>query len=472
LHFLSFFLFRLSDHEPGQRLNLCLNAPFSKLLNLTSNFASLANLRTLSVSINPAHAPGKPPAPRIPTARSSLPTPTESPVIKSKSVLPQLLDFDQMQTHPGLPATAADATDDPSMPLLRDVKRFVRKCARLETLRAFSSFLYSFFDLSNSPPFLTASNSTDWYGNSGRGSWRIARPAQTAKNSINISIEYASPTISTDVWSTLLGEQENEEASKAGRGLVVLERVGQAWTGEVAEAMAAAAEKEREDSALSSEKDRAGQQRDGHKKAKPSSVSTLWSTSGGADNPSPTGSYTQSPDQQTFSQLTPPNSEASLSAILPAPAPESAWPPPDDAPDARPQLSRKRTPSEPGPNVNGRLSNGRSRSATVALNGGSNHHHHHHAPSASSAAARGSGVPGSAAGGGRGSSSRSGRGRGTSGGKSDKQQQNGASSASRAGGAPAATAPTRGRGARRGNHASSSSSATGPRNGKTGFPSQ
>ena len=51
--------------------------------------------------------------------------------MKTKSVLPQLLDFDQMQTQTCLPN---DSASDPSMPLLRDVKRFVRKCLKLAVL--------------------------------------------------------------------------------------------------------------------------------------------------------------------------------------------------------------------------------------------------------------------------------------------------------------------------------------------------
>jgi hypothetical protein len=51
--------------------------------------------------------------------------------MKAKSVLPQLLDFDQMQTQTCLPN---DNAGDRSMPLLRDVKRFVRKCLKLSLL--------------------------------------------------------------------------------------------------------------------------------------------------------------------------------------------------------------------------------------------------------------------------------------------------------------------------------------------------
>lgn len=117
-----------SADSPCKMIKICLNAPVSKLLSLTSSFASLLNLRKLSICVNPIHAPGLPPVPLVPCARSSLPTPTESPVLKAKSVLPQLLDFDQMHTQTCL----ASSVGDPSMPALREVKRFVRKCPKLD----------------------------------------------------------------------------------------------------------------------------------------------------------------------------------------------------------------------------------------------------------------------------------------------------------------------------------------------------
>jgi hypothetical protein len=110
---------------------LCLDAPVQKLLGLTSAFASLLNLQTLTFSVNPVHAPGKPPVPVTLFSQSTLPTPRESPALKAKSVLPQLLDYDQMNTQT---CRSSDLNGDPSMPLLRDVKRFVRKCPKLEYL--------------------------------------------------------------------------------------------------------------------------------------------------------------------------------------------------------------------------------------------------------------------------------------------------------------------------------------------------
>jgi hypothetical protein len=65
--------------------------------------------------------------------------------MKAKSVLPQLLDFDQMQTQTCLPR---DTAEDPSMPLLRDVKRFVRRCLKLSLLGTLAPVLCGMtFDL-------------------------------------------------------------------------------------------------------------------------------------------------------------------------------------------------------------------------------------------------------------------------------------------------------------------------------------
>ncbi|KAJ7907256.1 hypothetical protein B0H13DRAFT_2332540 [Mycena leptocephala] len=210
---------------------LCLDAPFSKLIGLTSTFASLSSLHTLSVSISPAHAPGKPPAPILPLSSSSssptsLPTPKESPVLKSKSVLPQLLDFDPMQTHPCPTKTPGD----PSMPLLREIKRFVCKCPQLEVI--------------------------EWYGKNGRGSWAITRPTTSSKVSINVSVGYIAPKITKEVWETIIREKSIEDAVERGWGdFTEIERAGHVWTGETAEALAAerlAAEKGEEGAAATS----------------------------------------------------------------------------------------------------------------------------------------------------------------------------------------------------------------------------
>jgi hypothetical protein len=162
----------------------------------------------------------------------------------------------------------------------------------------------------------------------------------------------------------MLREQDKEKALKAGSDTVFPERVGQAWTTKAAEALAEA-EKERVDTASPKERDRAGPPREDNRRMKPSSISTSW-PAGSSSMPSPgSGSSmrvaaAQSPTEQSFLQLTPPNSDGSLSTAL-LPLPEESWSQ-DTTIDSQPVVSRKRTPSEPGPNHTGRA-NGRSRSA-------------------------------------------------------------------------------------------------------------
>lgn len=114
-----------------QRIKICLDIPLSKFLSLASNFANLPKLRELSVCINPVHAPGSAPIPLLPVLKSSLSAPTESPVVKTKAVLPQLLDLDQVHA---LNYATSSMAEDPSMPLLREIKRFARKCPNLKSL--------------------------------------------------------------------------------------------------------------------------------------------------------------------------------------------------------------------------------------------------------------------------------------------------------------------------------------------------
>ncbi|KAJ7129831.1 hypothetical protein C8R43DRAFT_1026004 [Mycena crocata] len=302
---------------------LCLDAPFSKLIGLTSTFASLSSLHTLSVSVTPVHAPGKPPVPVLPLSTSSsptsLPTPTESPVLKSKSVLPQLLDFDQMQTQTCHPETPGD----PSMPLLREIKRFVRKCPRLEVI--------------------------DWYGKNGRGSWTIARPATTSKISINVSVEYIAPKIKQEVWNAIVREKTIDDAVKRGwGGFAEVERAGHAWTGEAAAVFAAERLAEEE---ATSPAERVGKSRESGKRARMPSIS-ISSSSGSSDVPLPL-TPTSSPMQPT--PLTPPLSDYSTSEV------DATW-----LKDCQPS-HRKRSPSEPSAR-NGGTSKPRTRSSTAASN--------------------------------------------------------------------------------------------------------
>ncbi|KAJ6497899.1 hypothetical protein C8R45DRAFT_984585 [Mycena sanguinolenta] len=310
-----------------ERMQLCVDAPFSKLIGLTSNFASLPSLHTLSVSITPAHAPGKPPVPILPLSSNSpstsLPTPTESPVLKSKSVLPQLLDFDQMQTQ----TCHLETSGDPSMPLLREIKRFVRKCPQLEVI--------------------------EWYGKNGRGAWAITRPPTSSKISTNVSVEYIAPQITEEVWKAVNREKSIEDAVKRGwGGFAEVERAGHVWIGEIAEAFAAkrlAAEKEKEEAAAatSSPVERAGKSREAEKRARMPSMS-ISSSSGSEVLPLTPAT---SPIHPT--PLTPPLSDHSVS--------ETAWL------KDRTSSNRKRSPSTPSAQNAGGFKH-RTRSATTVSN--------------------------------------------------------------------------------------------------------
>nr|GAT57683.1 predicted protein [Mycena chlorophos] len=260
-----------------EHLLLCIDGPFAKLVTLTSN---LSNLRELCVSILPEHATGKPPTPLVPTTnpQTSLPTPSESPVLKSKAALPQLPDLDQLQTQ------------DPSMPLLRDVKRFMRKCPRLELLA--------------------------WCGKNGRGSWVMTRPFS---KSTSAAVEYQPPRIEDEVWEAVKREQSIQDAMKRGwGGFTEIERSGSTWTGATAEAYAIqrlAAEKEKEEATSPVERTKP---RDPTKRTRLSSVST-----------SATGVSPETSPVQQQTPLTPPMSERGSSE--------------------EPIISRTRSVSEPRP---------------------------------------------------------------------------------------------------------------------------
>ncbi|KII92863.1 hypothetical protein PLICRDRAFT_37659 [Plicaturopsis crispa FD-325 SS-3] len=284
-----------------ETMKFCLDAPFSKLLTLGSAFASLPNLSKLSVSVNPAFAPGTAPVPVVPLEKSSLPTPTESPNMKAKSLLPQLLDLDQIQTHTCLSNAAAG---DPSMPLLRDVKRFARKCPRLALI--------------------------EWYGKNGRGSWVVSRPSPaTSKLSTNVTVEYNAPKISAQVWQALLRQQERERAASKGSLPEVVGRVGQAWTGAAAEMAESAQEKE--DTAPAVSRGRQAKARNTSISETPRDENTQLMTPRGS-------THSLSPVQTTVPIMSPSGSKAS-SAITPPVSPRHS--------NRNAHPARKRAPSEP-----------------------------------------------------------------------------------------------------------------------------
>ncbi|KAJ7039262.1 hypothetical protein C8F04DRAFT_323437 [Mycena alexandri] len=341
-----------------ERTQFCLDAPFSKLIGLTSTFASLSSLHTLSVSITPVHAPGKPSAPIVPSDNFST-TPTESPVLKSKSVLPQLLDFDQMQTQ----TCHSETPGDPSMPLLREIKRFARKCPQLEVI--------------------------EWYGKNGRGSWAITRPPSSKASALNVSVEYVAPKLIEEVWKAIVREKSIEDAVKRGwGGFAEVERAGHVWIGEAAEAHAAErlAEKEKEEAA--SPVERVGKSRESGKRARMPSVSI--SSSSGSDVLLPL-TPTTSPIQHT--PLTPPLSDYSVSEVDPAWLRTYA------------PSNRKRSPSTPNMQ-NAGTSKPRTRSSTAALNSRDTTGDRDTGSNASGTASRGGAKPARGRGGGANSNTR------------------------------------------------------------------
>ncbi|KAK7035289.1 hypothetical protein VNI00_012056 [Paramarasmius palmivorus] len=185
-----------------QRTKICLDFPFSKLLTLSSTFGALAHLYLLSVSIVAIHAPGNPPDP-LPPHHTCPNTALESQSLKSRHALPQLLDVSQMNTQTCL----SRDTGDPSMPVLRDVKRFAKKCSKLEVI--------------------------EWYGRVGRGTWFVKRLTPGLRNNNCISVDYAPPRISSDDWDRMVGSDILAKAHE--HPWFEATRFGQEWTGEQAE---------------------------------------------------------------------------------------------------------------------------------------------------------------------------------------------------------------------------------------------
>jgi hypothetical protein len=164
-----------------------------------------------------------------------------------------------------------------------------------------------------------------------------------------------------------LREKAIEEALHGGRMLNGIERVGQAWTGGMADALAAGrlAEKDKEDYTSPVEKDRQGRIREfGKKVVKLPQVSNPSSEAYSHHQlPIPTGSK---PLAHT-SPLTPPNSEKSISTMLSSVSgsTESVSSHEND------HDSRKRSPPEPILRANG-APKGRPRSVTASANKDSN----------------------------------------------------------------------------------------------------
>jgi len=158
-----------------------------------------------------------------------------------------------------------------------------------------------------------------------------------------------------------------EEASRRGWMGNGTERVGQAWTGDMADALAVErlAEKDKDDCTSLVEKDRQGKNRDFGKKGKLPTISTS-SIETPSHHPLTTPTY-DSHSKALLTQvspLTPPRSETSISTRLSSVS-ESTGSTSSHKNDN--DNARKRSPSEPIPRLNGAFK-GRSRSVTSSEN--------------------------------------------------------------------------------------------------------
>ncbi|KAG9107524.1 peroxin, partial [Ceratobasidium sp. 392] len=195
-----------------QTLRVALDAPFAKLLTLTSSFAHLLHLTRLYVTVPSAHAPSSPPSPTLNTpglspltltnggtysaggisiGPASIGSPTSSPLSLARSLkspklvmplpLPTVTTNGDVMDSPVTPGgslmaqsfgagnmndqmeTAADAV----LPPLRDIRKFVRRCPKLLLL--------------------------EWFGRTARGSWIAHR--EDAKSVASVKVEYVPPVI-------------------------------------------------------------------------------------------------------------------------------------------------------------------------------------------------------------------------------------------------------------------------------------
>ncbi|KAG8899877.1 peroxin [Tulasnella sp. 403] len=238
------------EHCPSlEVIRVMFDAPFNKLIGLAGSIAMATNLRKLRVNIPAEHSPSPPPSPSVATPSNPF-SPSASPIIthsrpsltplKSSIGLPaspstpySILRRDSTSKPPASaqsacfdalpsPSTSFSQAEpspvasirsipvlDPALPLLRDVKKLFKRCAKLGEL--------------------------EWIR---RGTWildtRSSAPAKTTSLA-NVKVEFVAP-VSEAEW-------QGEEAGRWKWAPGAVERVGQAWVGEVAESLA----KEREE---------------------------------------------------------------------------------------------------------------------------------------------------------------------------------------------------------------------------------
>ncbi|KAG8746975.1 peroxin [Ceratobasidium sp. 414] len=248
-----------------QTLRITLDAPFTKLLTLTSSFAHLLHLVKLYVAIPIAHAPSAPPSPTLNTpglspmvltngfsvggtystggisiGPASIVSPTSSPLSLARSLKsPKLamplplptatttVDVMESPVTPGGSLSMAQSFGagnmnermetvvvDAVLPPLRDVRKFVRRCPKLVLL--------------------------EWFGRTARGSWIAHR--EDAKSVASVKVEYVPPAIVDEdgVVGILSGINAGYGAGLQSPNIGLVPREGAEWTGPEAEAAAQA----------------------------------------------------------------------------------------------------------------------------------------------------------------------------------------------------------------------------------------
>ncbi len=257
---------------------------------MASSFAALSNLTVVRVSINPKHAPGNPPIPFGPRSYHQLPTPISSPVLKTKTMLPQLVSLDYIQSSQ-LSVTIPEDID-PSMPLLRDVKRFIRRCSRLRSLGKPTVLHYCRLQ----------SYLSEWIGKYSRGSWVAHRPTKCSKTGANISVEYRPPTANHATWTSVPAN----ESHRAGMYWANVERPGHSWVSESAETLKALYNKQ------------CSERTPPRRNSKPigTKSSRTVSTDQLLDSPSPTLDVEPVSPSSPVTPLTPPHSDTSYDAEM------------------------------------------------------------------------------------------------------------------------------------------------------------
>jgi hypothetical protein len=201
---------------------------------MTAAFSTASRLETLEVLIPVEHCPALPPSPSMSVYMHVYgSTPGASPILLQKPLPGSLGTSDSLPEDRSSPPAF---TTDPHAPPLRDVRKFVRRCAVIQEL--------------------------NWYGKNGRGQWVVSRPkspTSPSKTNSNATVEYIPPSPATGhgltaaMWERV---RQEEEAARVGWTPTRIDRDGAEWVGINAELYQAAraAEKEKEEQAVKEEK--------------------------------------------------------------------------------------------------------------------------------------------------------------------------------------------------------------------------